>query len=66
MLYLIFNYSKYFNIEKENKSKSIKRDFYESLENSYDSLLKNTVLIIVEDLNALIGRESSCRPTIGR
>jgi len=38
-------------------------NFYESFENVYDSLPGNTVMIIV-DLNAQIGCESSHRSTI--
>jgi hypothetical protein len=50
----------------EDKNNDVKSDFYESLENAYDSLPGNTIKIIVGDLNAQIGRESSYRPTIGQ
>jgi len=50
----------------EDKNNDVKNDFYESLENVYDSLPGNTIKIIVGDLNAQIGRESSHGPTIGQ
>jgi len=50
----------------EDKNNDVKSDFFESLENAYDSLPENTVKIIVGYLNAQIGRESSHRPTIGQ
>jgi len=50
----------------EDKNNEVKSDFYEDLENAYDSLPGSTVKIIVGDLNAQIGRESSYRSTIGQ
>jgi len=50
----------------EDKNNDVKSEFYESLENAYDSLPGNTVKIIVGDLNAQIGREPNYRPTIGK
>jgi len=50
----------------EDKNIDVKSNFYESLENAYDSLPGNTIKIIVRDLNDQIGRESSHRPTIGQ
>lgn len=49
----------------EDKNNEIKSNFYENLENAYDSLPRNTVKI-VEDFNAQIGREPNYRPTIGQ
>ncbi|KAL4141519.1 hypothetical protein QTP88_004148 [Uroleucon formosanum] len=48
----------------EDKNNEVKSDFYEDLENTYDSLPGNTVKIIVGDLNAQIGWEASYRSTI--
>lgn len=52
-------------VATEDKNNDVKSDFYESLENAYDSLPENTVKIIVGNLNAQIGREASHRLIIG-
>jgi len=50
----------------EDKNNDAKSEFYERLEDAYDSLPGNTVKIIVGDLNAQIGREPNYRLTIGK
>lgn len=50
----------------EDKNNEVKSNFYEDLENAFDSLPGNTVKIIVGGLNAQIGRESSYRFIIGQ
>lgn len=49
----------------EEKNEVIKDNFYEDLEAVYNSLPSHCIKMIVEDLNAKVGKESSFRPTIG-
>jgi hypothetical protein len=44
----------------------VKNIFYEHLERLFDSLPNNYIKIIAGDLNAQVGKEQFCRPTIGQ
>lgn len=48
----------------EDKNNDVNSDFYEEIENVYDTLPKNTV--ITEDFIAQVGHEPIYRPIIGR
>jgi len=50
----------------EERDDEKKNAFYDDLELLYDSLPRNSVKIIIRDLNAQIGRESHYKPTIGQ
>jgi len=50
--------------EVSNQNK--KDEFYEELSKIYEGMRKNSIKIVVADMNAKCGRESQFFPTIGR
>jgi hypothetical protein len=49
----------------EDKINDMKDSFYEELERVFDKFLKYHMRILLEDLNAQIGREEIFKPSIG-
>jgi len=50
----------------ENADEDEKNNFYDTLEATFDALPKNCIRLIVGDLNAQVGRETSFGQTIGK
>lgn len=49
----------------EDKEDNIKEEFYNKLEQVYDTFSKNSIKIILGDFNAKLGHENHYKPTIG-
>jgi hypothetical protein len=49
----------------EDKTDDVKDSFYEELEHIFDKFHKYHMKILLEDLNAIVGREDVFKPTIG-
>jgi hypothetical protein len=50
----------------EEAEEEMKDRFYEKLVDVYDRATGHDVKILVEDMNAKVGKENICRPTIGK
>jgi hypothetical protein len=53
------------HVSTDDKIYDVKDSFYEQLERIFDKFLKYHMNMLLEDLNAKVGRENIFKPTIG-